>query len=166
MIIVVLITYYLRIPEIVEAIILAIKEKRRQMKESKTDNASLDLTKGNFSTEGLKTSNFHSYQREVFYEEALNYAFFETEVTKAIEFSVHLDDEERKSLGSEESVEISCEMEEETADRKQEHDTLSTMFDASGTDLASKRSVEGSLCTAESRSRLMYVNDSPSSYEI
>ncbi|KAL9955531.1 hypothetical protein ACROYT_G036867 [Oculina patagonica] len=164
---VVLITYYLHVPDIVETIILAIKEKRRQMKASKPDNASLDLTKGNFSTEGLKTSHFHSYQREVFYEEALNYAFFETEATKAIEFSVHLDDEKEQSSGSEESVEISCEMGEETAARKQENDTLRKMFDNSGTDNASKQNVEGNFRTAESRrNRIIYLHDSPASYEI
>ena len=161
-IIVVLFTYYLHIPDIVDAVILAIKDKRRQMKASKPNDASLDLTKGNFSTEGLKTSHFHSYQREVFYEEALNYAFFETEATKAIEFSVHLDDEKEQSSGSEESVEISCEMEVETANRKQEHDTLSEMFDIAG-----KGNAEGNFCTAESRrNRMIYLHNSPESYEM
>lgn len=164
---VVIITYYLHIPDIAETIILAIKEKKRQMKALKPNNASLDLTKGNFSTEGLKTSHLHSYQREVFYEEALNYAFFETEATKAIAFSVNLDNEREESSGSEESVEISCEMEEETADRKQEHDTLSKMFDTSGTDIASKRNAEGNFRSAESRrNHIIYLPDSPASYEI
>ncbi|KAJ7370962.1 hypothetical protein OS493_028575 [Desmophyllum pertusum] len=93
LIIVVLITYYLHIPDVIYAIILAIKEKRRQMKASKP-NTNLDLTKGNFSTEGFKASPFHSHQREMSVcEEPLNYAIFETAAMKAIEFSVFLDEE-------------------------------------------------------------------------
>lgn len=166
-IIVVLFTYYLRIPDIVDTLILAIKDKRRQMNASKPKDQSLNLTKGNFSTEGFKTSLFHSYQREVFYEEGLNYAFFETEATKAIEFSVHLDDEGDQSSRSEESVEISCEMEEETPDRKQGHDSLSEMFDTSGTEILRKRNTDNNLHTHDTRrNRVTYLHDSPASYEI
>ena len=163
----VLFTYYLRIPDIVDALILAIKEKRRQLDASKVDNQSLNLTKGNFSTEGFKTSLFHSYQREVFYEEGLNYAFFEKGATKAIEFSVRLDDEENQSSGSEESVEISCEMEEETFDKKHGHDTLSEMFDTSGTEILRKRNTEENLPTTDTRRNgRIYFHDSAASSEI
>lgn len=158
----VFLTYYLRVPDIVHALILAIKEKRRQMNASKADNQSPSLTKGTFSTEGFKTSHFHSYQREVFYEEGLNYALFEMEATKAIEFSVRLDDEENQSSGSEESVEISCELEEETFDKKHRHDTLSEMFDPSSNDILRKRNTEEHLPTVDTRR----IHDSPASYEI
>ena len=166
-IIVVLFTYYLRVPDLVDALILAFKEKRRQMNASKADNQSSSLTKGNFSTEGFKTSLFHSYQREVFYKEGLNYAFFEVEATKAIEFSVRLDDDENQSSVSEESVEISFEMEEETFDKKHGHDTLSEMFDPSDTEILRKRNTEENLPTIDTRRNgRIYFHDSPASYEI
>ena len=137
------------------------------MNASKVDNQSPSLTKGNFSTEGFKTSLFHSYQRDVFYEEGLNYAFFETEATKTIEFSVRLNDEENQSSGSEESVEISCEMEEETCDETHGHDTLSEMFDPSSTDILRKRNTEENLPTVDTRwNGRIYFHDSPASYEI
>ena len=146
-ILVVLATYYLRVPDIVQAIILAVKEKRKKEKESKAndldlDTANLDLRKGNFSTEGLQTSHFHSYQREVFYEEALNYAFFEKAAMKTVEFSVRLDDENQQNSESEESVEISCEMEEETVNKKQGSDTLSEMFHACDSDIETNKHVQ------------------------
>jgi len=165
-IIVVLLTYYLHVPAVVDALIHAIKDKRRQMKASKQNNHSINLTKGNFSTEGFKTSPFHSYQREVFYKEGLNYAFFEMEATKAIEFSVRLDDEENPSSGSEESVEISCEMEEETFDKKRGHDTLSELFDTCGTEILRKRNNEENLTTDTRRNGIIYLHDSATSYEI
>ncbi|KAJ7371005.1 hypothetical protein OS493_028624 [Desmophyllum pertusum] len=156
LIIVVLITYYLHIPDVIYAIILAIKEKRRQMKASKP-NTNLDLTKGNFSTEGFKASPFHSHQREMSVcEEPLNYAIFETAAMKAIEFSVFLD-EEGQSSGSEESLEISCEMEEEIIDQKQGYDTLSEMFDSGDTD---------NVRADTRRNRIMCLHDSPASYDI
>ena len=103
----------------------------------------------------------------MFYEEGLNYAFFEMEKTKDIEFSVRLDDEENQSSGSEESVEISCEMEEETFDKKHGHDTLSEMFDTSGTEILRKRNPEENLPTVDTRSNArIYFHDSPASYEI
>ena len=121
------------------------------MNASKADNQSPNLTKGNFSTEGFKTSLFHSYQREVLYEEGLNYSLFEMEATKAIEFSVRLDDEENQSSGSEESVEISCELEEETFDKKYGHDTLSEMFGPSSNDILRKRNTEENLSTVDTQ---------------
>ena len=136
------------------------------MNASKADNQSLNLPKGNFSTEGFKASLFHSYQREVFYEEGLNYDFFEMEATKAIEFSVRLDDEENQSSGSEESVEISCEMEEETFDKKHGHDTLSEMFDGSGTEILRKRNPENLPTVDARRNGRISFHDSPASYEI
>ena len=136
------------------------------MKASKPNNQSINLTKGNFSTEGFKTSLFHSYQREVFYEEGLNYAFFEMEATKAIEFSVRLDDEENQSSRSEESVEISCELEEETFDKKRGHDTLSELFDSCGTEVLRKRNNEENLTTDTRRNGIIYLHDSTASYEI
>lgn len=139
---------------------------RRQTKASKPNNQSGNLTKGNFSTEGFKTSLFHSYQREVFYEDELNYAFFEMEATKAIEFSVRLDNEENQSSGSEESVEISCEMEEETFDKKRGHDTLSELFDTSGNEILRKRNNEENLTTDTRRNGIIYLHDSAASYEI
>lgn len=154
LIIVVLITYYLRIPDIVDAIILAIKEKRKQTRASKLDR-DLDITKGNFSTAGFKASAFHSYQRELFYDETLNYALFETG-TKAIEFSIHLEEEEQCS-GSEESVEISCVMEEESADKKQGYDSLSELFDTSGREVVS---------SSAEKNRTIYLHDLPASYDI
>lgn len=98
----------------------------------------------------------------MFYEEGLNYALFEMEATKAIEFSVRLDDEENQSSGSEESVEISCELEEETFDKKHRHDTLSEMFDPSSNDILRKRNTEEHLPTVDTRR----IHDSPASYEI
>lgn len=167
LILVVLVTYYLRIPDLVEVIILAIKEKRKQIKESKQNNDNRGLRKGNFSTEGLQTSQFHSYQREVFYEEALNYAFFEMAAMKTIEFSVRLKDEDHQSSGSEESVEISCEMEEETADKKRWSDTLSEMFHPSDPDIPREKTVNNSFTSADARrNRMLYLQDAPSSYEI
>lgn len=75
---------------------------------------------------------------------------------KAIEFSVFLD-EEGQSSGSEESLEISCEMEEEIIDQKQDYDTLSEMFDSGGTD---------NVRADTRRNRIMYLHDSPASYDI
>lgn len=89
-------------------------------------------------------------------EEPLNYAIFETAAMKAIEFSVFLD-EEGQSSGSEESLEISCEMEEEIIDQKQGYDTLSEMFDSGGTD---------NVRADTRRNRIMYLHDSPASYDI
>ena len=162
----VLLTYYLRVPDVIDALIHAIKDKRRQMKASKPNNQSINLTKGNFSTEGFKTSLFHSYQREVFYEEGLNYAFFEMEATKAIEFSVRLDDEENQSSGSEESVEISCKLEEETFVKKRGHDTLSELFDSCGNEILRTRNNEENLTTDTERNGIIYLHDSTASYEI
>ena len=89
------------------------------------------------------------------------------EATKAIEFSVRLDDEENQSSGSEESVEISCEMEEEPLDKKHGHDTLSELFDTCGTDILSKRNTELNLPTTDTRRNgILYLHDSPASYEI
>ena len=151
--IVILITYYLRIPEIIEAIILAMKDGR---KKTKADE-SLNLTKGNFSVAGFKASSFHSYQRELFYDEALNYAMFEKD-TKAVEFSVHLE-EEKQNSGSEESVEISCTMEEESDDRKRANDSLSEMFDTKDSDVVRSTSTSD-------RNDAIYLHDSPTSYDI
>ena len=150
----VLITYYLRIPDIIEAIILAMKDRRKKTKGSKPDE-SLNLTKGNFSVAGLKESSFHSYQRELFYDDALNYAMFEKD-TKAIEFSIHLE-EEKQSSGSEESVEISCVMEEESYDKKRANDSLSEMFDTKDDNVVRSSS---------DRNGAIYLHDSPVSYDI
>ena len=149
----ILITYYLRIPDLIEAIIIAMKDRKKKTKASKADE-SLSLTKGNFSVAGLKASTFHSYQRELFYDDALNYAMFEKD-TKAIEFSVHLE-EEKQGSGSEESVEISCVMEEESDDKKRANDSLSEMFDTKDDDVRS----------SSDRNGAMYLHDSPTSYDI
>jgi len=151
--IVVLITYYLRIPDVIEAIIFATKDRRKRIKASKPDE-NLNLTKGNFAA-SFKASTFHSYQRELIYDDALNYALFEKN-TKAIEFSIHLDEEEQDS-GTDESVEISCELGEEYADKKQGHDSLGDMFDTDGSDVV-RSSAE--------RNRTIYLNCTPPSYDI
>lgn len=125
MLLVALFTYCLRIADIIDAIILAIKE-RRKLKGVKHDKNAFRITQGNFSTAGLNASSFHSYQRELFYEDDLNFALFED--TKDIEFSVEFDEELQHS-DSEESVEMSCVMEEESKDEKPIRDTLKEMFD-------------------------------------
>ena len=124
--IVIFIAHYLRIADIIDAIILILKDKKRKEKASKKEKRNLDMIKGNFSTAGFKASTFHSYQRELFYEDALNFSLFEN--TKAIEFSIQLD-EEHQSSESRESVEIACVMGEESRDTKPLSDSLSEMFD-------------------------------------
>lgn len=84
------------------------------------------MTQGNFSTADLNAPSFHSYQRELFYEDALDLALFEDK--KDNEFSIELAEELQHS-DSQESVEMSCVMEEESKDEKPIHDTLKEMFD-------------------------------------
>lgn len=76
----------------------------------------------------FEASTFHSYQRELFYDATLNYAMFEKNMTRAIEFSIHLDEEDQ-SAGPEEAVEISCVLGDEYANGKQASGSLSEMFD-------------------------------------
>ena len=120
-----LFTYYLRIADIIHAIILAIKE-RSKLKGTKQDKSALKMNQENFSTAGFNDPSFHSYQRELFYEDGLDLPLFEDK--KDNEFSVELDEELQHS-DSQESVEMSCVMEEESKDEKPIHDTLKEMFD-------------------------------------
>lgn len=125
MLLVALFTYYLRIAGIIHAIILALKE-RRKLKGIKQDKSAFNINQGSFSTAGFNAPSFHSYQRELFYEDALDLALFEEK--KDNEFSVELDEELQHS-DSQESVEMSCVMEEESKDEQPIHDTLKEMFD-------------------------------------
>lgn len=152
-----LLTYYLRIPNIVDTIIISIKDKRKKTKAAKSDQ-SRNLNEGNFFPAGFKASAFHSYQREIFYDDALNYAMFEKN-TKAVEFSFHLE-EDQQSLGSEESVEISCVMEEESADKTQVNNSLSEMFD-----IMSSKDIIPAIPRAGLK-RTTHLHDSTASYEI
>ena len=152
LIIVVLFTYYLRTPDIIGTIILALKERRKHMKASK-QNKRFNLTKRNLSIAGFESSTFHSYQRELFYDATLNYGMFEQSKTKAIEFSVHFDEEQFS--GREESVEISCVMGEEPANKKQGHDSLDEMFDTGGSDVVTS-----------SAEKTINLHDSPVCYDI
>ncbi|XP_073245305.1 uncharacterized protein [Porites lutea] len=123
---VVLVTYCFRIPDITEKIFLALKERKTQITRSRQEK-SFDVMKGNVLN-NFEASTFHSYQRELFYDATLNYAMFEKSTTRAIEFSIHLDEEDQ-SAGPEEAVEISCVLGDEPANGKQGGGSLSEMFD-------------------------------------
>ena len=94
----------------------------------------------------------------MFYDDALNYAMFEKN-TKTVEFSFHLEEEQQGS-GSEESVEISCVMEEESADKKEVNDSLSEMFDT----MNSKDTIPAT--PRAGLKRTIHLHDSTASYEI
>lgn len=94
----------------------------------------------------------------MFYGDELNYAMFEKN-TKAVEFSFHLE-EDQQSSESEESVEISCVMEEESADKTQVNDSLSEMFDT----MNSKDNIPA--IPRVGLKRTTHLHDSTASYEI
>ena len=121
-----LVTYCLRVPDITEKIFLAFKERKKQITRSRQEK-SFDVMKGDVFKH-FEASTFHSYQRELFYDATLNYAMFEKSTTRAIEFSIHLDEEDQ-SAGPEEAVEISCVLGDEPANGKQASGSLSEMFD-------------------------------------
>lgn len=79
--------------------------------------------------------------------------------TKAVEFSCHLEEDQRSS-GSEESVEISCVMEEESADKTQVNNSLSEMFDI----MSSKDTIPA--MPRAGLKRTAHLHDSTASYEI
>ena len=72
---------------------------------------------------------------------------------KTVEFSVRLDDENQQNSESEESVEISCEIEEETVNKKQGSGTLSEMFHACDSDIETNKHAQKRFPSVDLRRR-------------
>ena len=166
----VLATYYLRNSLLVSSVIVAIKHRRKAVKETKPACSKVSLTQSNFSTAGFGLSPIHS-QRDLFYDDTLNYDFFETGAGNPIEFSVRLDEELEHRSEFEEPAGTSCATEEEFPDQDPFNDSLSQLFDEHGDHLVETRNVRDRYVIPpadyeETKHTAKLFTQSPSTYDI